>query len=904
MSRPPPNDIARQAPLGRLASLLTPVHAPLLTAMLAFAIACAPAPGQDGPDDTRDGQLERYLEQRGLDRLLAQHLETVITAATGTRRIAIAERLGSTYARILARSDDPLLQADTIAKASDLLEAVPAADSFDLRIALIKARYLRAEETAERYRLLIAGDDERERAAESMSSIAGELAMLASTAGRRVESMERRERSGSIADPVSFRAELAEARRQRSLASYYAGWSNYYDAMLTGERVPIRAALEHFGVLLGGDGREPSIDKMPKSLLRYEHVARAAVGVALSHGLSGNHRLAVAWLEALEGADDANPEVIAQLFNRRVTLLAGARRWDALARSVERRRDARLSQPSPNPLRVAEARLLAVEVLGAVRASDSDQARRDAVEPIVQCALSDLIARSETAQVLDLVDRFGTLPIGDEGFIAQYVRGLRAYRAARARHESSPLDPGKPTRDPELVEAYLEAADLLAYAFANPDAAAFVEERANTGIMLGMALYYKDTPAEAADRFEETTRIAPKGDRHAESLWMTVASLERAVENGRTELGDRLRGAAALFVRMYPGTDRAARLLLRFADDDLLDPDAAVAMLLELDRSSPIYDAARAHAADTLYRRYARSREPARTTIASRFLPVAMDRIEAGLRTLRDGDVSGLDGLLIRARQALDAALTPLATDPSAARRAFAALQEIGVRAPDTLASADIDAELIYRKLQLAIAEGDADAERSAYQELSTLGGAYLDAAGRFLFERARAAWADSGDPADARRVVEIGTGLLGTDEIPRARLTVADSVANAATSLWTTQTDRVMLMVALDLDRLVARSHTPTSGLLRRLAKNAEAAEEPTLARETWERLAAALPPSDPAWYEARYESIRLLADQSRDDALAAIHQHAVLYPDLGPPPWGDRLRALMVTLESGGRP
>ena len=50
-----------------------------------------------------------------------------------------------------------------------------------------------------------------------------------------------------------------------------------------------------------------------------------------------------------------------------------------------------------------------------------------------------------------------------------------------------------------------------------------------------------------------------------------------------------------------------------------------------------------------------------------------------------------------------------------------------------------------------------------------------------------------------------------------------------------------------------------------------------------------------------ARYESTRLLADEDPDAARDAIAQHAVLYPDFGPDPWGDRLRALDARLRGG---
>jgi len=125
--------------------------------------------------------------------------------------------------------------------------------------------------------------------------------------------------------------------------------------------------------------------------------------------------------------------------------------------------------------------------------------------------------------------------------------------------------------------------------------------------------------------------------------------------------------------------------------------------------------------------------------------------------------------------------------------------------------------------------------------------------------------------------------------------------VARAATSIWENAADRVMLDAALDLDRLVLSAHTPTSTLLRRLASNAEASGDRDLALSTWNRLASSLPARDPLWYEARYNSLRLEADADPIAAIEALRQHRVLYPQWGPAPWGDRLRALLARLESG---
>jgi hypothetical protein len=51
---------------------------------------------------------------------------------------------------------------------------------------------------------------------------------IGSKINRRVEALEKRETTGRDEDAPAIRAALGEARRLRSLAMYYTGWSLYY----------------------------------------------------------------------------------------------------------------------------------------------------------------------------------------------------------------------------------------------------------------------------------------------------------------------------------------------------------------------------------------------------------------------------------------------------------------------------------------------------------------------------------------------------------------------------------------------------------------------------------------------------------------------------------------------------
>jgi hypothetical protein len=55
--------------------------------------------------------------------------------------------------------------------------------------------------------------------------------------------------------------------------------------------------------------------------------------------------------------------------------------------------------------------------------------------------------------------------------------------------------------------------------------------------------------------------------------------------------------------------------------------------------------------------------------------------------------------------------------------------------------------------------------------------------------------------------------------------------------------------------------------------------------------------PPSQ-EWYEARYQSLRLLFLVDAPRAREAMKQHVLLYPDYGPEPWGKKLKELDQTM------
>jgi tetratricopeptide (TPR) repeat protein len=157
-----------------------------------------------------------------------------------------------------------------------------------------------------------------------------------------------------------------------------------------------------------------------------------------------------------------------------------------------------------------------------------------------------------------------------------------------------------------------------------------------------------------------------------------------------------------------------------------------------------------------------------------------------------------------------------------------------------------------------------------------------------------------SSNAALARRVLERGARVItqfGVDEATLAAPAVQslyDTVARAAETVWEQEQDEQALEQALILDRRIASAERAAPAALRRLGRLAEAAGAPAEALDAWRRLLAGLPEGASDWYEARYQSVRLLWELEPEKARSVMAQHRLLHPDFGPEPWGAKLREL----------
>jgi hypothetical protein len=913
-----------------------------------------------------EDRVENYLELLGLLALQAEQLKARLAQAPGEAdRGPLIERLASVYSRLLERADSLDDQRHWEREAEDLLAQAEGSAAIDLRLGLARAAYARVEEAAEGYLMRVGDETQRTEALSRLVELEQTLDALAEDAGRAVRRYEQMEDQASGAAAERIGDSLATARRQRSMAHYLAGWSSYYAAELElRERERLRnadTALRHFGWLLNArPNNEPELDRLPEASLIYEHVARAALAVPAALSLMGRADEGKLWIVAIENADRLAPRAADQLFIRKVMVYGRSDDWFALEDAVADRRGAPPAgaQRTPTdlepaePLTVAEARHLAVisaEALGGSSSNiDPEHARISALR---DTAISDLAARGELGHVLDLARKLGFDRLGAGTFVSHQVRGLVMYDETRERHRQSidaavsPADGAtagadamttdEPTRSPEVAGAYRRAAEQFRLALASPDASRFPAALAQTAMLRGLALYYAghtQDPETAGllDAAEGFIRAADgladtHPDRAANALWMAIRALDQqleAVEPGEEAhaltLAQRDR-IVERFLREHPGHERAAALRLRAALDESLPIEERIALLLSVPASSALYTDARRQAARLAYTAFTRGsgRERGdRGFLAARYVDIAEPLLVLDRRDASTGDADAAQRAALRARRIVEAVLAARVPDLPRAERALDVLT--GLIAAGLVEESGLQSEILYRRAQIALARGDEAAARQLLDQVSESDPRFGRAARRLLYEDAlravERAEAATGDNAASRRLEaaqrlsDVGGELarelksIPAPERPAGALSVFVNVADALREVYDQTGDTSARDRAVPLYELVLESQPRSPRALRGFAELAENTVRREQALDAWRTLLSGLETATPEWFETKYRHARLLTLIDRERAREVLAQHAVLYPDFGPEPWGNELRGL--ARELGVRP
>ncbi|MBL8875159.1 MAG: hypothetical protein JNM86_05115 [Phycisphaerae bacterium] len=867
----------------------------MLCCLLGWAANGAPTPDRGLYDEA----LDEYLSRRGLLTMRIYTLEKLLPSATGAERSRVLSELAGAY-EVLLETLPAEKRAVLRERSRVLLKDNPRPELAALRINLLKAEYLAAEQVAERQRLRLATETDASEAIASLKRLAVEFAEIAQAAGAKARTLDVQEQArgdASIAEETELKRQLADARRIRSLASYYAGWSNCYIAQLTKDREAAGEALLQFGALLNAQDRKPpTLDRLPKSLLVHEHVARACLGVAVCLSILGNDAEALRWLDDLSTVDAVPAAVRSQLLTRRITVLGAGSRWNELASWVQRARAPHGKVTSP--LDAADAVLLAVTAFEGVDgpAPGGESARTE----LGRLALADLIARGQTSYVVALAKRFGTGALASDGFVAQYVRALQAFDSARARHRAAGRE-NDPARSAEIVVAYREAAALFGAAASAQDASAFESDATKAALNAGMALFYAGDFVPAADQFARVAQRARDADAKRDAVWFEVVALDRALEAGRKDIADRRDGAAALYVSTYPKTEQAARLLLKRAGIGTFSDAAVVESLLSVPEDSPIRHEAHVQASSLLFKLARGAPASERDEAFLRFLVVS-DKVypsERDAAVAADGSRrEALAGrVLLLARQQLEAALSLTSPDTARAQKLLAEIPHFAELCGVPIT--DLSDELAYRRVQLAVASGDETAIDAAIASLKESSSPFAQGARMLALRRAiEASRAAPSSIEASRRVVAVGApvvaGLDDQKQFDTRANAIRDEVAGAAVLVYGQSNETALRDLALRIDKGMYERGGRFTSSLRRLAELSEQIGDDATALECWKLLVSGLREEQPAWFEARYRSIVLMAKVDIAGARDAFRLFELSHPDFGPPAFAPRFQQL----------
>ena len=160
--------------------------------------------------------------------------------------------------------------------------------------------------------------------------------------------------------------------------------------------------------------------------------------------------------------------------------------------------------------------------------------------------------------------------------------------------------------------------------------------------------------------------------------------------------------------------------------------------------------------------------------------------------------------------------------------------------------------------------------------------------------------WSTHRNTLHARRLIDLGTAVL-SHQLPaypepmNAQVSnIAGLISQASSYIWDQSKDESARDLALRMSLLILDRGYPTEQGLRLTAELCGQKNDQKHELEAWLRLLAAYPTSDDRWYEARYESLRVMfrLDQSR--ARSAYAQFKVLHPKLGPTPWNTKIAAV----------
>jgi len=799
----------------------------------------------------QDG-VTQWLKRMGCDELLAVYLEDQLEHGTKNTQVRAAIQLADVYAIMLARSDQDG-DKELLNRAISLFDRISDTGSTELKLQLYRGTYIAIEQILERYRCRIYDLHDAGIAISQLREVVDNFDLLHKNLVKSVR---------------SDRTPNEKKMNQLGLVTSYLAWAHYYIAWHDGDLSQASKAVDLFAEILLGE--RPSLHVVALDLKSLETGARAILGIALCKAILQDPEGPEPWFEELE--DPATWSAVRQLVPRwKFFLHVDELGWDDVLQDV-------LTLENVNQtllFRVAAAHAL-------------EHYSNSTAKEIAKHSLAGLVELGQLGIVSDLIKLHGVDALGVDGFISKYIEAEMEFRQLKETYVSD-----EPTKDEQIRTKFKAIAHTFEQAIQSNDVLKYPSLVDDCQFMLGLSFYYSSQFNKAATAFQR----AIEGKNKEQSVWMAIVSLDyiESLSPEEQQLKDEL---SELYLEKWPYSHHATELTIHRSETEA-PSSKNIEALLAIPHSDQKYEDAQRQASRSLYLMWQNTSSLQRASIGNKYVTIAVPLMKSDL--LHHDDSKATEMATVRALRLLEVSLHPDVERTVAADRAIETIEEIEKR--KTYALQIFQSEINFRKIQLHLLHQRSTEAANLLLEMlnSSTQDNWMTVSAQLLWNY----WALEESKVDDNLRYLVGIQLLAqlkeSQYAMRQYIGVASATAQSAFAVYNKNKDDVIGQDALRISRILF-SQQPL--ILQILILNAEiemVLGDQQVSLQHWKTIAEGSKRGSQQWLQARFHSILMLSVESKEDAIAVLNQHHVMYPNYGQEPYGSKLRSLHNQLRGG---
>ncbi len=828
---------------------------PMLVIMLMIVHGVRAAQTTDS-DGSRYRQLQSYLKERGLDRLVLRLDEIRLARESDDdRRAELALNLARQYTNRFYDDVSRRHKGQLVARAQQLLQDCPETPMPDLQVAVAHADYLDAESAFLDWWRHGASPESRDELQQSFRRLQKALREL-----RRVD-QQRAEKLSFGFQPADGKHRLSRHNQSRVIenrlrhASYLSGWTGYFLSVIP-EQIPLTIldqAERDFYESLGIEQQKP-IEQIHPKWLDYDSPSSelALLGLAMVYTAKKQWASADFCFDSFAKLNRDASVVPLWRYNS----LAFSRQWN---RALELARHRKASEADP---------LTLVRFWQAVAQSGCVAKPQDELvgDHLLRCGLLGMLRQFEMEPIREIVNN-NHLNLKDDVFEDLWIKGFLLLQ---------------PEDDLDRIERATSCLKSALQIHADHRAP---EDTDRIRYLLALAEYQLGRPANALSQLSMLGEplLVSDADFAEKALWLKCRALIR-MSPADLSATDRALSQIDNFLERFPESRFAP--MLQFdrvrVSCSLLPPEQALARLQRVAPGDPQFEASRAEMIRHQHRlwRLEFQRKGSSETLAFETL-VELDR------QYRQQPEIPADRKRASILFVLDAALQRSVSADEIARYLEVAR---GLSEDPPPADSLFQSRLNYYRFLAARKFGDQKQATSLAEWLSTprCEPAYRIQALTYLADKADQTGLDS--PAKLIPVYEQLTELLGSENETIARSRNARVASHRLVELYL-QENR--LESAERINRLLLDFKPDQAQYLLNAARIEMKRGAREAASAIWRRLAAGSPPGSDLWLESKLGLASCLTEDQPETARQLLRQTIALSGELSEP-WRLRFQEL----------